>query len=45
MQHIASRESLEAVKQKVLEVAGPLDHAGLARLGTELDAASDLLRK
>jgi len=43
MQHIASRESLEAVKQKVLEVAEPLDNAGLARLGSELDAVSDLL--
>ena len=43
MQHIASRESLEATKARVLEVAAPLDNAGLARLGSELDAVSDLL--
>ncbi len=43
MQHIASRESLDATTARVLEVAEPLDSAGLAELGTQLDAVSDLL--
>ncbi len=43
MQHIASRESLAATTAKVLEVAEPLDDAGLSTLGRDLDAVADLL--
>ena len=42
MQHIASRESLDALTRQVLDVGRPLDDAGLATLGRELDAVSDL---
>lgn len=43
MQHIASRESLQALTAHVLSVADPLDDAGLSALGSDLDGVADLL--
>ena len=43
MQHIASREALEATNQHLLEVSEPLTGVGLAALGSDLDGVSDLL--
>ena len=43
IQHIASREALEATNRRLLEVSEPLDGDGLAALGSDLDGVSDLL--
>jgi len=43
IQHIASRDALEATNQHLLEVSEPLGGVGLAALGSELDGVSDLL--
>ncbi len=43
MQHLASRDSLARVTAHLLQVAGPLDDAGLSTLGGQLNAVSDLL--
>jgi len=43
MQHIASREALEAADRHLLEVSEPLTGVGLAALGSDLDGVSDLL--
>ena len=43
IQHIASRDALEATNQHLLEVSEPLAGVGLAALGSDLDGVSDLL--
>ena len=43
IQHIASRDALEATNQHLLEVSEPLGGVGLAALGSDLDGVSDLL--
>ena len=43
IQHIASRDALEATNQHLLEVSEPLSGVGLAALGSDLDGVSDLL--
>src|SRR6476660_1596987 len=43
MQHIASRESLIATNNKLLEVAESLNGIGLAAIGTQLESVADLL--
>lgn len=43
IQHIASREALEATNRHLLEVSEPLNGIGLAALGSDLDGVSDLL--
>ncbi len=43
MQHIASRQALEATNRHLLEVSEPLTGVGLAALGSDLDRVSDLL--
>jgi F-type H+-transporting ATPase subunit delta len=43
IQHIASREALEATNRHLLDVSEPLNGVGLAALGSELDGVSDLL--
>ncbi len=43
IQHIASREALEATSRHLLQVSEPLSGVGLAALGSDLDRVSDLL--
>src|SRR6185312_14724963 len=45
MQHIASQDALRTSTERLLEVAGGLDDEALGRLGSDLQAVSQLLAR